>query len=155
MAAHGLAERKATVARLKEIPGVIQPDESPLVWQGSVEDDKMIPRDGAGKVFPYIVIDFGAPVRSTRDRNLTNAEQGQPHVLPASVACIAGTAEDAQELMASVFEMLVDWKPSATADPWESQGGYGTRQPSTGSTPTRFIEGLFLQTVVNHGVDGD
>lgn len=149
MSAHGLAERRATLARLQAITWL-------KTWQGSVDDDDQIPREeGTGRVLPYVVVDFGAPVKSTRDRNIANPEKGQPHVLPANIACVGGNADDAQAVMAAVFESLVDWAPSATADAWEAKGGYGSRRSSTASTPTRYLEGLFLESVVNQGVDGD
>ncbi|WP_406245795.1 hypothetical protein ACI7YT_12195 [Microbacterium sp. M] len=147
MAAHGLAERRATLARLKTI-------NAGRAWQGSVDDDYEVPREpGTGKVLPHTIVDFGAPVRSSRDRNLTNPEKGQPHILPANIACVAGDYDSAQVLMAAVFDLLVDWAPSSTSDPWESKGGYGSRRAATANTPTRHIEGLFLEDVVNQGID--
>lgn len=148
MPAHGLPERRTTLARLRTI-------NAGRCWQGSVDDDYDIPRDADGRVIPHGVIDFGAPVKSARDRNLTNAEKGQPHVLPGSLAIVAGDPDEAQTLMAAYFDLLIDWAPSASADPWEAKGGYGSRRPATSNTPTRFIEGLFLECVVNQGVDWD
>lgn len=147
MAAHGLEERRATLAKLKTI-------NAGRAFQGSLDDDYEVPRDLSGKVLPHAIIDFGAPVKTARDRNLAYREQGQPHVLPANIACIAGNADDAQALMATVFALLVDWAPSDTSDSWEAKGGYGTRRPSTSSTPTRFVEGLFLEATVNQGLQG-
>lgn len=148
MAAHGLAERRATLARLKTLVGG-------RVWQGSVDDDVEIPRDTSDKVLPHIVVSFGAPVRSARDRNLANLDKGQPHILPASIACVAGDADAAQVVMAAVFDLLVDWAPSETSDMWESKNGYSASRDATANTPSRRISGIFLETVVNHGVDGD
>lgn len=145
MAAHGLQERQATVARAKTLVGG-------RVFQSAVPDDQQVPRSPDGKVLAHIVLDFGAPVRSMRDRNLTNPEQGQPHVLPLNAACIAGDPETASKVMAALFDLLIDWAPSATSDAYEALGGYGANRPATGSTPTRFIEGLFFQAVVNQGV---
>lgn len=144
MAAHGLEERRATLSRLKTI-------NAGRAWQGSVWDDYEIPRDTSGRILPHAIIDFGAPVKTARDRNLAASEKGQPHVLPGNLAIVAGTPDDAQALMAQIFELLVDWAPSATSDAWEAKGGYGTRRPATGLTPTRFVEGIFLEAVVNNG----
>lgn len=148
MPAHGLPERRATLARLKTINGG-------RAWQGSVDDDAIIPPQQDGKIMAYAVISFGAPVKTKRDRNLTNAELGQPHILTASVACVAGDADDAQNLMADVIDLLVDWAPSESSDAFEAKGGFGSRRPATNNTPTRFIEGIFLETTVNQGVDWD
>ena len=142
MAANGLSERRATLARMKTINGG-------RAWQGTVDDDYEIPRDADGRVLPHAIIDFGAPVRSTFDRNLAHMEKGQPHILPANIAIVAGDPDAAQVTMAAYFDLLLDWKPSTTADPWEAKGGYGSRRPSTSSVPTRYIEGLFLETSVN------
>jgi hypothetical protein len=149
MAAHGLAERRNTVARLTN---AIQPV-GDRVYRSAVPDGEDIPRNGDGTVLPHIIIDFGAPVKAARDRNIANAELGQPHVLPANVLCVAGDADTADAVMAAVVNLLVDWAPSATSDPWEAKGGYGTNRPSTGNTPTRFGSGLFLECVVNQGVN--
>lgn len=148
MAANGLAERRATLARLKTINGG-------RAWQGSVDDEARIPRHEDGSVMAYSVIDFGAPIKTKRDRNLTNAEKGQPHILTATVSCVAGDPDDAQELMAQVFDLLVDWSPSASADPYEAKGGFGTRRNRTSDTPTRQVVGIFLESTVNQGVDWD
>ncbi|MBT2484861.1 MULTISPECIES: hypothetical protein [unclassified Microbacterium] len=149
MAAHGLQERRNTLAKLKTINGG-------RAWQGSVDDEAIIPRHTEdGSVMAYAVITFGAPVKTKRDRNLTNSELGQPHVLGATIACVAGDPDDAQDLMADVIELLVDWKPSESADAYEAKGGFGSRRPATENVPTRYIEGLYLETTVNQGVDWD
>lgn len=144
MAADGLFERRATLTRLKTLAGG-------RVWQGSIDDDVQIPRDSAGKVLPYIVVNFGAPVRSTRDRQIATGEKGQPHILPVNIACIAGDYDAAQEVMSAALNLLLDWAPSETADAFEAKGGYGTRRASTESSPTRYVEGLFLEGVFNNG----
>lgn len=143
VAVDGLIERRATLERLKTLVGG-------RVWQGSIDDDTQIPRDTAGKVLPHIVVGFGAPVRTTRDRKLAVGEKGQPHVLPANIACIAGDYDAAQETMSAALNLLLDWAPSETADAYEAKGGYGTRRPSTESSPTRFVEGLFLESTINN-----
>lgn len=143
MTADGLAERRATLEKMKTI-------NAGRVWQSSTPDDVEVPREaGTGRIVPHAVIDFGAPVQVARDRNLAKGEKGQPHVLPAVVTCIAGDADAAQELMAAYFNLLVEWKPTPASDPWEAKGGYGSGRPATESTPTRYLEGLFLETVVN------
>lgn len=145
MSAFGLEERIATLARIKTV-------NAGRAWQGSVLDDYEVPRFPDGKPYPYTVVDFGSPVRSMRDRNLAYGEKYQPHVLPVSVTCIAGDYEKAQALAATIHDLLLDWAPSDSADPFESKGGYGTRRPSTENVPTRYLEGLFFETTVNHGI---
>lgn len=146
--AHGLVERKATKRRIEDTLV------SGRVWQGSVDDDDNVPREeGTGRVLPHIVIRYNAPVRSSRERNLTNGDLGQPHILSGTFHCVAGSAEDAQELMAALVETIVDWAPSAHSDPWRLSNGFGARRPATANTPTRFIEALFGETTVNLGVD--
>lgn len=141
----GLTERRATLARIKA--GVA----GGRVWQGAVPDEVGLPRDTDGRIAPHVVIDFGAPVATTAERNLALPDAQQPYALPANVACIAGDADAAQALAAEVFGLLVDWQASSSADPWEAKGGYGTRRPATENTPTRYIEGLFMQCSVNMG----
>lgn len=148
MAAHGLQERRNTLTRLKTINGG-------RAWQGSVDDEAQIPRHPDGTVKAYAVLAFGTPIKTKRDRNLTNGELGQPHILPVTVSCVAGDPDDAQELMADVIELLVDWAPSDSSDPFEAKGGFGTRRNATQNTPTRHIEGVYLETTVNQGVDWD
>lgn len=147
MSADGVLERRATITRLKTLVGG-------RVWKGTIPDEEEPARilDASGKVKPHIIVDFGAPVRTTRDRTLALGEKGQPHLLPVNVACIAGDADSAEDVMKAVFDLLVDWAPSDTADPFEAQGGYGGRRNATANTPTRFIEGLFLQAAVNQGL---
>lgn len=148
MAVHGLAERRATLTKLQTI-------NAGRAWQGSVWDEYEIPRDPSGRILAHAIVDFGAPVKAARDRILAFREKGQPHILPANIACIAGTPDDAQALMAAVVDLLLDWAPSETSDSWEMKGGYGTRRSSTASVPTRFVEGLFLETAVNQGAESD
>jgi len=145
MTAYGLEERRATLARIKTI-------NAGRAWQGSVLDDYEIPRDASGRVLPHTVVDFGAPVRTARDRNLAYTEKHQPHVLPVSVTCIAGDYDSAQILAAAMHDLLLDWAPSDSADAYESKGGYGSRRPSTENVPTRYLEGLFLESVINQGI---
>lgn len=143
MSAYGLEERRSTLERAKTLAGG-------RVWQGSIADDYDIPRlDGA--VLPHAIVDFSAPVKSAQDRVLANGEKGQPHILWATVSCVAGNAEEAQVLAAAVLDLFLDWKPSDSADPYEAKGGFGTRRPKTGSTPSRYIEGIYLETTVNQG----
>jgi hypothetical protein len=142
MPANGLAERRATVARAKTLVGG-------RVYESALPDDANPPRSSDGKIAPHIILDFGAPVRSMRDRVLANPEKGQPHVLPLNAACVAGDADTASVVMASLFDLLVDWAPTSASDPFEAQGGYGGNRPATGNTPTRFISGAFFQAVVN------
>lgn len=148
MAASGIDERRATLARLKTLAGG-------RVWQGVVDDEAAIPRTKEGKIYRHAVIDFGAPIRSLRERNLTNPDLRQPHILSATVACIAGTADDAQALMDDVVNMLVDWAPSGTSDPWELKNGYGGYRQGTSAIPSRFIQVIFLETTVNLGITSD
>lgn len=142
MAANGLAERRATLNRVKTLVGG-------RVWESALPDDQTVPIGTDGKVKPYIVLDFGAPVRVMSDRMLANPEKGQPHALPLNAACIAGDADSAAATAAALFDLLVDWAPSATADPFEAKGGYGTNRPATGKTPSQFIAGIFLESTVN------
>lgn len=142
MAAHGLEERRATLARMKTI-------NRGLAFQGSVEDDYELPRDESGRVAPHAVVSFGTPVKTARDRTLSKPELGQPHVLPATITLIAGDYDAAQELMAAYVELLVDWAPSDSSDAWELKGGFGTRRNGTDNTPSRFLEILYLETAVN------
>lgn len=145
MAANGNAERKATIVRAKGLVGG-------RVYESALPDDTNPPRSADGRIAPHIILDFGAPVRSARDRNIANPEKGQPHVLPVNAACIAGDAGTAGDVAAALFDLLVDWAPSATSDAFEAKGGYGTNRPATGNTPSRFVSGLFLESVVNQGV---
>lgn len=145
MTAYGLEERRATLARIKTI-------NAGRAWQGSVLDDYEIPRDPSGRVLPHAVIAFGAPVRTARDRNLAYGEKNQPHILPLGVTCVAGDYDSAQALAAAIHNLLLDWAPSDSADPFEAKGGYGSRRPSTANTPTRYLEGLHFETAVNQGI---
>lgn len=144
MSAYGLEERENTLARLADLCGG-------RVWEGSVPDDVELPRAADGKVLPCIVVNFGASVRSTRDRNLAKGEKGQPHSLPVNIACIAGDIGAANRAAAEVSDRLLDWAPSATSDAFTAKGGYGTRRPSTESSPTRQIVGGFFEAVINNG----
>lgn len=146
MAAHGLEERRATLAKMKTI-------NQGRAHQGSVEDDTLLKRDADGKVIPYAVVAFGTPVKTARDRNLAKRELGQPHVLPATISLIAGDFDAAQVLMAAFVELLVDWAPSDSSDAWELKGGFGTRRNATDNTPSRYIEVLYLETVVNQNIE--
>lgn len=143
MSAFGLEERRATLARIQTI-------NAGRAWLGSVADDYQVPREeGSGRILPHTVISFGAPVKTSRDRNMAYGEKHQPHILWAQIACVAGDADAAQALAAAVHDLLLDWAPSENSDPYESTGGFGTRRPSTEATPTRYIEGLHLEAVVN------
>lgn len=144
MGAYGLEERRNTLARLKTI-------NAGRFWQGTIDDDYPLPRDPSGRVLPHGIVDFGAPVRTARDRNLSKGEKGQPHVLPVSISLVSGDKDSAQELAAAVLDLLLDWAPSETSDAYEAKGGYGTRRPSTANVPTRVIDGLFLEAVINNG----
>ena len=142
MAADGSAEIDATIARAKTLVGG-------RVYESALPDDENPPRTADGRIAPYIILSFGATVRSLRDRILANAEKGQPHVLPLNAACIAGDAATARAVKTALFNLLVDWAPSGSADAWEAKGGYGGNRPATGNTPTRFISGSFYESVVN------
>lgn len=145
MAADGDVEIENTLERLETLV-------EGRVYESAVPDSVQIPTRN-GKVLPYIVVDFGATVRSLRDRNIANPEKGQPHVLPVNIACIAGTARAARKTRKDVMDLLLDWRPSETADAYEAKGGYGTNRPATGNTPTRFVSGSFFESVINQGVD--
>ena len=145
MAADATDEVEAIITRLKTLVGG-------RVWESALPDDEDPPRLASGAVAPYIVVDFGAPVRSTRDRNIASGELGQPHILPLNVACVAGDIATARAVAKAVFNLLVDWAPSSSSDPIVAQGGYGSNRPSTERSPTRFVKGLFFETTVNNTV---
>ncbi len=146
MTADGNAEIEATLARAKTLVGG-------RVFESALPDDADPPHTADGKIAAHIILDFGAPVRSTRDRNIANPEKGQPHVLPLNAACVAGDAATARKTKKALLDLLLDWQPSFTSDAYEALGGYGTNRPATGNTPSRFISGLFLQAVVNQNPD--
>lgn len=143
MAADGDAEIEATITRAKTLVGG-------RVWEGFVPDrDAALTHDANGAVVPHIILDFGASVRSAKDRHLSGPDLDQPHVLPLNAACIAGDMATARAVSKALFNLLVDWAPSATSDPWEAQGGYGSANPATANTPSRAIRGGFFSTTVN------
>jgi len=137
MAANGLAERRATLARVKTLVGG-------RVWESALPDDQTVPIGPDGKVKPYIVLDFGAPVRVMSDRMLANPEKGQPHTLPLNAACIAGDADSAAAVAAALFDLLVDWAPSATADPFEAKGATERIAPRRARPHRSSSPGFFL-----------
>lgn len=149
MSADGVAERRATIAKIETVPGL-----SGLVFRGAVPEGAEVPRDSSGRVLAHVVVDFTAPIQSVRDRALANGELGQPHLLGASIAIISGNIDWSEDVMKDVMHTLIDWAPSSSSDPWEAKGGYGSRRPATGNVPTRYIEGLFLECAVNTGPNG-
>jgi hypothetical protein len=143
MAADADAEIEATLTRARTLVGG-------RVWESALPDDANPPRDANGAIKPYIILDFGAVVRSTRDRTLAHGDLKQPHILPVNAACVAGDVATARAVQKALFNLLVDWAPSSSADAYRAQGGYGSNRPATGNTPTRFVRGGFYETTVNN-----
>lgn len=144
MTADGIVERRNTVTRVESLGVVVHVGEAPDNWEP--------PRDASNRVLPYVILDFGAPIRTVQDRSIGLSEQEQPHLLTVNAACISGVRSWSEDLMKAVFAILVDWRPSESADPFTAQGGYGTRLAASGNVPSRPVEGLYLETSVNQSL---
>lgn len=141
MAADGDAEIEATLARLNTLAGG-------RIFETALSDDSDVVL--SGEVRPHVILDFGATVRTGRDRILAASEPNQPHILPVNAACIAGSAADARKLARGVMGLLLGWSPSADSDPYRAEGGYGAQRVATANTPTRFVRGIFFETTLNN-----
>lgn len=103
--------------------------------------------DSKGKPKPYIVVNFGGPVRAARDRGLVSAKYDAT-VLFITLDVFAGTSDDALAIKGYLLEELVGWKPTGATE-LIPMGGMTHSRAATGVRPTQYIESLSFQCFSN------
>lgn len=124
----GNAEVEAILARLAAVaPGGIHE---------TLLDGESIPQDDMGQVLPFISILFGETTPLGVDTTL-DRDGAQPWVLPFTLVLVAPDAPTLRQMSADAKRLLVDWRPSATADFVESVGPRGSMDLESKSKPSR------------------
>lgn len=140
-----MAERAAIMARLGTLAGGRVGKAHP--------DAKKIERDEDGNALPYLVVRFGNPVPSARDRGL-GGETTQPHAFPWTVSACGGVLDDVEELSAAVRRKMLGWIPNPP-NTGQTKGGSGYSYSALDSEkrPARFEEGTYWTCAMNLDAD--
>ena len=113
-------------------------------------DEYELARDDSGQVRPYVVIHFGTVRALPTDRSLEGEEE-QPHLMPFTVECWASTYEAARAVAGAVRQTFVGWAPTSSGGEITSPGGQSFRDRDSSGLPTRYLEAVALETIINAG----
>lgn len=124
----GNAEAEAIIARLATV--------APGGTHETLLDGESIPQDDMGQVSPFISILFGETTPLGSDNTL-DRDGAQPWVLPFTLVLVAPDGPALRQISADAKKLMVDWRPSATADFVESVGPRGGMDLESKSKPSR------------------
>jgi hypothetical protein len=148
MGPDGVAEEEAILARLKQ-----------YLVGGRVYDqitDAMIdPQGDIRETAPYILVDFGVPYPTNRDRLMGASELEQPYTMAVSVQCWASQVKDARRVAGAVRRLLLDFQPTSTCYPMVGAGGGGFATTGRPTVPSRAMRQQLFFLTFNVGVPGE
>lgn len=142
----GVAEEEAILARLKDnlVGGRVY---------DQITDEMVAPAGDVREVAPYILVDFGVPYPTTRDRIVGAGELSQPYVMALSVECWASQVRDARVVAGAVRRLLIDWQPTPSSQPLSGMGGGGFSTMSARQLlPSRAMRQVLLMCTFNLGI---
>lgn len=143
MSVNLVAEKRATLTYLSRLcGGRVWEEALPDDVQSAVDDDTLALR-------PLLLITWGTPYPTYRDRSIMGEEM-QPYLVPMHVQAFAATVNEKNETAGAVRDDLLGWSPDEdNASPFTFRGGgeFNNRQSSV--RPTRFIELINFETMVN------
>lgn len=127
------------------------------LWDGRVWDELPDETERAtdaetGMVLPDIVLTFGTPFPSARDRSIEGAAQ-QPHILPFVAECFGATKDQARAGASGVIKYLNGWIPTGNASEIELTGGGGGYPNYDQGRPVRFRRAVAGMCVINLSID--
>lgn len=127
------------------------------LWGGRVwdelPDETMLEKDAStGLVKPYILLTFGVPFPSSRDRTIEGEAQ-QPHILPFVAEAWGPTKDDARAGAYGVIESLTGFKPTENSSEIGLTGGGGGFSNYDQGRPIRFMRPVAGSLIINASID--
>ena len=119
------------------------------VWEDQVPDDVELLTNDDGSVRPYLTLHFQTPFASAAGRSIGGHEGSQPYIMAFTAVAHAADPDSAKRLIAAAVVKLTGARPSTTAGEIRSRGGWSGNRPDSGSRPTRFLRGAWLQVPIN------
>lgn len=117
------------------------------VLTAEMSPNEAIEVDAKGKPKPYIVINFGGPIRAARDRGLVSAKYDST-ILFITLDVFAGTDDDALAIKGYLLDNLVGWVPEGATE-LVPAGGMTHSRAASAVRPTQYIESISFQCFSN------
>ena len=117
------------------------------VFTAEMPEDESLELDSHGVMKPFIVVYFGGPVRSAKDRGLISAKYDST-VLFITIEAFAANADAAIDIKGYLLENLTGWIPEGATE-LVPMGGMTYSRAGTKVRPTQYIEATSFQCFSN------
>jgi hypothetical protein len=137
-----VAEKANTKAHLRRLAGG-------RVHEEAIPDDVQAAFDGNGDLRPFLLITWGTPYPTYRDRSIMGEEM-QPFLVPMHVQAFASTVDEKNVLAGAVRNELLGWVPNPpNSSEYTFRGGGEFNNRVSSVRPTRFVELVNFELMVN------
>ena len=106
------------------------------VYRSEIPEDDALEYDARGTMKPFIVVEFGGPVRSARDHGIVSVRYDS-HVVFLTVTAYAAKAADAEAIKGLFIDRLLGLKVDDTTE-LQLGGGMAYSRSSNTIRPTQF-----------------
>lgn len=141
MSLDGAAEQEAIIARAQALVGG-------RIFTSMPEEATLPVDDVTALIKPYIIITFGQVIPFGRDRSI-EGEASQPHVMPARFECWAADYDQARYTAGGVRTRFIGFEPTSNSSEMMVSGGYSLNNQDSTGRPTRYVELVSMETVIN------
>lgn len=117
------------------------------VYTAEIPADEALTFDENGVMDPFVVVNFGGPVRAAKDRGLVSAKHDAT-ILFITLDCYAAREWDAIEIKGYLVEELTGWVPEGATE-LVPMGGMTYSRASNRVRPTQYIEATSFQCFSN------
>ena len=117
------------------------------VYRSEIPEDDALEYDERGTLRPFLVVEFGGPIRSARDRGIVSVRM-DPYIIFLTVTAVAARAQDADAMKGLVIDTLLGLRVPDTGE-LQLSGAMSYGRASNSIRPTQFIASQSFQTITN------
>lgn len=117
------------------------------VYRSEIPEDDALEYDARGTMKPFIVVEFGGPVRSARDHGIVSVRYDS-HVVFLTVTAYAAKSADAEAIKGLFIDRLLGLKVDDTTE-LQLGGGMAYSRSSNTIRPTQFLAAQSFQAITN------
>jgi hypothetical protein len=118
-----------------------------------IPEEQDLEKDADGiLILPYIVVAFGTLIPQEDSRSIEGYDQ-QPLIMPIIWECWAPTKRQARQLAGQVRTAFRGWQPNENSTQIEMSGGSWADPRNGAARPSRYLEAVTAQTVINQAVE--
>ena len=132
-------------AKVREVAG-----KTP-VYVAEIPPDDQLPMDSHGTMLPFIVLYFGGPIRSVRDRNLVSTRR-DVNILYLTVEVFAPMPEISQQIKGRIIDGITGFQEGDMSELTLSGLSLSSTRASNTVRPTQYIDMQSWQCMSNLSV---